>query len=339
MGRDALVLALFQQSAYFEPMARRYERLAAGGATVVVAHIGDAPPVPGLHFVTLDPADPLASEWALVLLSPTVGAHVTGTDLHHFDPAETDLESGRQFEATWGFDRFASADLAERLVGQLRDHLPDQVVAHATKCATAARSAPPSVTEFALEELSTGLVERIEVAERHLQAAIARADARTDRSTTDTLTGLANRDGVQRWLGGDATDGLATPCIGVVRVDLDDVDRLCREHSPTAVDELLRLVGRALVDVTRPGDVVSRWGFSQFLVLCPGLDDVALQRMGDRLVASVHDVAHAGISPTASAGVQSSERRPLELDDVDAAVLAARHAGGNRAVAAGPAVA
>lgn len=208
-GPDATVISLFDRGPYFGPMAARYERMVERGSTVIVAYAGDGPIAPGAHHITLADDHALAGEWATVLITPGVGAHVCGEDLIDLDPAAADLESGRRFSATFGFDRRTAADHAERLIRKLAPTMDPSVVEQVHQAIRRARSAPTSVPERSLSAAASVLADRLDRTQRELTKASARLAAETELASRDQLTGLLNREGLERWLGGADTDGLS----------------------------------------------------------------------------------------------------------------------------------
>jgi diguanylate cyclase (GGDEF)-like protein len=329
VGRGAVVIAFFQEAAYFAPMAPRYERLAGSGATVVVAHRGGGSPVPGVHQVELDPSDPRGAEWTLVLISDSVSAHLCAVDLVVLDPTATDLESGRVFEAQWGFDRRATLAHAQRVLAGLTDELPAEVASRIASTIDTAGRTLVTAPEQGLSAAAALLSERVESGERRLAAVRARLAAETTCATRDPLTGLLNREGIQRWLGGSVTDGLPMPEIGVVMLDLDGFKCVNDTYGHDTGDRLLVAVGDALRSAVRPADVVARWGGDEFVVLCPDVDEPRLARIAQRLVAAVTRVrVDEDAAVGASAGIATCSRRPLPLSTVDAALYRAKREGG-----------
>jgi DICT domain-containing protein len=255
---DAIVISLFQRGPYFAPMVARYAQMVRGGSTVIVAYAGDGPTVDGVHHVTLADDDLLAGEWAIILVTSGVAAHVRAEDMVDFDPAESDLESGRRFSATWGFDRHTAAAHAEQLLEQLGTALDPAIVDRVNDAIAAARQAPTSVPERSLSAAAGVLARRLEDTQRRLNATSALLAAETEIATRDPLTGLLNREGLQRWLGGVDTDGLSMPPMGVVLIDLDGFKQVNDTLGHLAGDRLLQGISAALLRSTRPGDIAAR---------------------------------------------------------------------------------
>jgi len=331
-GPDAIVISLFQRGPYFAPMVARYEQMAERGSTVIVAYAGDGPTAHGVHHVTLTDDDPLVAEWSIVLITSGVAAHVSAEDLIDFDPAAADLESGRRFSGTWGFDRHDATDHAERLIQQLEPALNTDLVGRIRDALRAAWLAPASVPERSLSAAAGVLADLLDRTQRELIATTARLASETELATRDPLTGLLNREGLERWLGGTDTEGLAMPPMGVVLIDLDGFKQINDTLGHLAGDRVLQGVAAALLSGTRPGDVAARWGGDEFIVLCPRSADGELRTIAQRLLDNIAEVQVDGRHITASAGIQTCSERPLPLGQADAALYAAKHAGGGHSV-------
>ncbi|GAB3596024.1 hypothetical protein GCM10027446_22280 [Angustibacter peucedani] len=107
---------------------------------------------------------------------------------------------------------------------------------------------------------------QVEVARRRTERERLLLDA-----TTDALTGLRNRRVFDGWLDGTAPHDQRG---GLLLVDLDDFKEVNDQHGHGVGDEVLRLVGRSITAVLRPGDVGLRLGGDEFAVVVPHADDL-----------------------------------------------------------------
>lgn len=202
-------------------------------------------------------------------------------------------------------------------------------------------SGPRSARRATLPEASLAaaarvLVERLDNTQRELTLTLALLSAETEVATRDPLTGLLNREGLERWLGGTETDGLPMPSMGVILLDLDGFKEINDTRGHPAGDRLLQGVAGALLASTRPGDIAVRWGGDEFVVLSPMATDDELATIARRLLEAIAAVEVDGASVRASAGVQTCSERPLPLERADAALYIAKAAGGGRAAIAAP---
>lgn len=329
-GADATVVALFQHDAYLHQAAARYAQLAAQGALVVTACAGGAVPTDGVHHVALAAGEPLATEWAVLLVSPVLSAYVGGTDTLEIDPDAPTMEDGRSFTASLEMDRDMVAAQARRIVDGLADRLDPDVVASLRAAVDGSLSIPRSDAERAVAAATTVLVDRLEASHRVLASTVAALTAETDRADRDLLTGLLNRSGLERWLGGAGDQTPDLPPTGALLVDLDGFKQVNDRHGHAVGDTVLRAVADAISGAVRPGDVVCRWGGDEFVVLCPGSDEDEMERIGGRLLEAVEAATVDGVGVGASIGVQPMSRRPFPLDHADAALYRAKAAGGGQ---------
>ena len=336
VGPDAVVIAMFQRGAYFAPRSAAYAALAEQGLQVVVMFAGDGTVPPGVAHVALGEDDSRAHEWSVVVLAPTFGAYVVGTDLDELDTQGRTLEARRRFRAQWGFDRAGAADHARRMLAGSRPSIPADVAERIDATIAAAVALPATMAEEAFGRASIFLTASLDDTSERLDDARAQLERETERATRDRLTGLTNREGLERWLGGSDLDGVDMPLVGVVMIDLDGFKAVNDVHGHEVGDQLLQAVAGALTSCSRPGDVVSRWGGDEFLVLCPGTEGDQLEKIASRMVAAVAGTSIGDVRVGASAGIQSCRYRPLPMAAADAAMYAAKRAGGGRVVALEP---
>ena len=110
-------------------------------------------------------------------------------------------------------------------------------------------------------------------------------------AATDTLTGLANRRGLEeamRRLDAHAAR-YGTP-VAVVMLDIDDLRTINDRHSHHAGDVLLRGVAVALRACARGSDVIARTGGDEFVALLPGSTPDGARAFLERLTAAAQFV-------------------------------------------------
>jgi GGDEF domain-containing protein len=252
--------------------------------------------------VALDDDDPLVQQLGVVLLTPTTAAYVNGRDLEALALDGHSMEERRQFEASWAFDRIGAAAQARTVLLALGDRLPASTRDQIAAGVTLAEVTPTLRAERSLGHTALLLASRLSSTERRLADATARADAGTSSPDRDPLTGLLNAAGLDRWLGGPALDGVPMPPLGVVLIEVDGLG-----------DHVLQAVATSLIASTRSGDVVVRWGPTEFGVLCIGIAGAELAVVTDRLVAAASAVTVDGVGIVASATAETCTRRPLSM--------------------------
>jgi diguanylate cyclase (GGDEF)-like protein len=177
-------------------------------------------------------------------------------------------------------------------------------------------------------------------------ASIERADkALLHQATHDSLTGLPNRgvfldslrQAVERVRRGEQA------ALGVLFLDLDRFKFVNDTQGHEAGDELLRQVAARLTsairvqqaDDGRPGDVVSRFGGDEFLILLnrlPGAGDAKLiaERL-QRLLASTYQIHGREVHCSASIGLVTDRLGGVSADDIvrnaDVAMYEAKRGG------------
>jgi diguanylate cyclase (GGDEF)-like protein len=125
-------------------------------------------------------------------------------------------------------------------------------------------------------------------------------------ATRDRLTGLANRaffdDALQLSLN---QRGGGHP--GLIFCDMNGFKEVNDRLGHRAGDELLKLTAQRLSAAARSGDLVARFGGDEFVVLCPGLEQIAqLEQIAARFAAAVGQpvkIAGFEIVPGMSTGV------------------------------------
>jgi diguanylate cyclase (GGDEF)-like protein/PAS domain S-box-containing protein len=106
-----------------------------------------------------------------------------------------------------------------------------------------------------------------------------------ERAETDALTGLRNRaallTALQTALAPGAERG--SEPVGLLFCDLDGFKKVNDRHGHLVGDAVLIEVGRRLLALTQPPQVVSRLGGDEFLVLAPAATPTTLQRLSQAI--------------------------------------------------------
>jgi diguanylate cyclase (GGDEF)-like protein len=171
------------------------------------------------------------------------------------------------------------------------------------------------------------------------ELAQSRADARR-QARTDELTGLSNRRHfvamTHRYL---ARAGHEQRTVGLLVIDIDFFKRVNDAHGHGAGDAVLTDVAVRLLRMSRPGDLVARWGGEEFVVLFPDIADAEQllacaeqirRRIGDQLFT----IGAAPISIQVSIGAALTNpvttTGELLFAAADGAMYAAKQQGRNR---------
>jgi diguanylate cyclase (GGDEF)-like protein/PAS domain S-box-containing protein len=166
---------------------------------------------------------------------------------------------------------------------------------------------------------------------RRLEAELRR------QATHDPLTGLANRALTTEWLEAALTSGRGG-YVGTLFCDLDEFKEVNDRLGHEAGDELLVHVADRLRECVRRGDLLSRFGGDEFVVV---LDDVAdtaaLTEVGARMVQALENpfmLRGERVQISASVGGVLGRRARTSasamLRDADAAMYAAKELGRGR---------
>jgi cyclic di-GMP phosphodiesterase Gmr len=104
------------------------------------------------------------------------------------------------------------------------------------------------------------------------------------RAQTDLLTGLANRGALFDALRARLVEGV--DC-GLLFCDLDGFKGVNDEHGHSVGDRLLAEVALRLAEVAGPGELVSRFGGDEFVILCTGRPEEDLDALAERVTERI----------------------------------------------------
>ena len=149
----------------------------------------------------------------------------------------------------------------------------------------------------------------------------------TQQAERDALTGLPNRrrfDLDLVWVG--MQDAL-------LLIDIDHFKRVNDTFGHQVGDQVLQQIALRLMDVVRQEDTVYRYGGEEFAVILKRVRCEEVILLAERLRVSVGDLPLAslnGASVTVSVGVARQGSGAALIEQADAALYAAKHAGRNR---------
>lgn len=158
----------------------------------------------------------------------------------------------------------------------------------------------------------------------------------TYRATHDALTGLSNREGLERALG--TSDDSVTHRRGLLYVDVDDFKRINDAQGHRVGDEVLVRLGRLLGAHVRPTDTIARLGGDEFVIALEGIErDEEIVRVARRLLRSLCGpmtvLRTIRIEASVSIGAVRWSTGALEagLEKADRLMYSAKELGGARA--------
>lgn len=212
----------------------------------------------------------------------------------------------------------------------------------------------PSVFVLLLVVLSLGMLVLKQFAQMRYKLEVL-VDERTEelrlkslelerQATHDTLTGLYNRryvdDYLQREI--DASKRYNRD-FTIALADVDHFKRINDRYSHAIGDEVLRRIGRMLVDRCRKTDVVARYGGEEFLLCFPDTNTEFAEQICSQIRSSVETADWSSISDQVGekfritisfgiAAVGNESGRTTILGDADMRLYKAKNKGRNRIV-------
>jgi diguanylate cyclase (GGDEF)-like protein len=158
----------------------------------------------------------------------------------------------------------------------------------------------------------------------------------TREATLDHLTGIGNRRDLDAYL--DELRRRDTPGVALIMTDVDGFKEVNDRHGHHNGDATLVVISRLLASSIRPTDRAVRLGGDEFVVVMADADLETARKRAEAVKEQIELYPWEDMSPglrvTVSIGVASGPLSGLELVSVcaDAAVYAAKAAGGNNIV-------
>lgn len=165
---------------------------------------------------------------------------------------------------------------------------------------------------------------------------VEQTDALTERTRSDSLTGVASRSWFDACLL-ERTAGIGS--LAIVLIDVDNFKQINDLHSHVVGDEVLGKIGEILQTSSREEDLVARYGGEEFVVLPAEGDLIKGHELGERLRKTVEAAPWHEIDPsiavTISVGVSVGPAKSSAeiFRAADDALYEAKKAGRNSVIA------
>jgi diguanylate cyclase (GGDEF)-like protein len=159
------------------------------------------------------------------------------------------------------------------------------------------------------------------------------------QANTDALTGLPNRRTFEdTWRRMVQRAGRDKSPLALMVMDIDHFKRVNDTHGHAAGDEALRVLGWALKNHLRPGDLCARWGGEEFILALPGATPEVARARAEGLLKMALTYGENGsgepLAVTLSVGLtdwRSSDATPFAtIARADAALYEAKRDGRHR---------
>ncbi|QEA11780.1 GGDEF domain-containing protein [Comamonas flocculans] len=164
-------------------------------------------------------------------------------------------------------------------------------------------------------------------------------DALRASAERDPLTGLLNRRGLLAALHGHWKARDAAP-LRLLLLDIDHFKHINDSHGHKVGDTVLCRVAEVLARSLRTGDLASRIGGEEFVVVCPGGDRAGVRAAAERLRSAIERVqialehGHGPLGCTVTIGISPLLHGPQAFDaalqQADAALYRGKAGGRNR---------
>lgn len=313
-GEPMIVCALFQRMPYFDREREIYNEIVKRADVTIVGMVSDQrPDLPsGITPVLLRQDEELASEWALVVLTPSFGAALVATDQETVTADAATLEGGRLFRGRWGTRRDEAYAELQRLAAGLADRLPpnvkhtmDQVFARVTE-------EPGRPLELRTEASVGHLIGELEQTRQHLTVL---REERGVRGEQDPQSGLYTGRFLRRWTASSATGTLP---VGMLLLGVPTLRGLVEKYGRRAGANVAHGVGSVLRDEARPMDRAIRLDEDSFLLAQPAVSEHDLLRLNGRLAhrLAALERSYPFVPLPSKSALLVSRLRPLPLDEL-----------------------
>lgn len=184
-----LVITAFQQGKWYLQEANRYADIAKRSREIAIMAAPDAgfsehptSQLPNIDLVALDPADPVAQEWHLIILSPKYTAMVLCQELSEADYGSAGLPTSdleRKFYGLWTFEPELVRETVELAIAHIKLYNPEL----ATKLTTHKQAIQTSIgTPEKLSAVVSRVVDYLQTGQENLAIPAAQRQQALDRN-------------------------------------------------------------------------------------------------------------------------------------------------------------
>ncbi len=121
--------------------------------------------------------------------------------------------------------------------------------------------------------------QKLEIEKREFQAL----------STTDALTGVMNRAGLQQFLNKLYDTPVEQRQVALLVFDVDHFKRINDRRGHDAGDRVLQGVAKLIAENIRQSDIFGRWGGEEFILICPQIQAERLCALAEKIRSTVHE--------------------------------------------------
>lgn len=123
-------------------------------------------------------------------------------------------------------------------------------------------------------------------------------------STTDTLTGVMNRAGIQHFLKRVFDKDPHSAKMGLLIFDVDHFKKINDQFGHDGGDYILKQIASIISAAIRQSDVFGRWGGEEFVLICPNIHHEQLLELAEKLRKAVAE--HEFALPPCASGINTT---------------------------------
>jgi len=168
-----------------------------------------------------------------------------------------------------------------------------------------------------------------------------------EQITIDGLTEVKNRQGFNLALTHEISQlpaaydlrKITSKSLGLLMIDADFFKHVNDRYGHEVGDQVLVTIARVLKKSVRTSDEVCRWGGEEFAIILPGINELGITEVGEKIRAAVaelifYDHEDLRISVSIGGAVQRHQSDTALFDRADAALFSAKNNGRNRVIVA-----